>query len=249
MSENVIKQAAERIKAAKLAIAYTGAGISLESGVPTFRGSSDSVWNNYDPEDIEISHFLSNPRKSWKTINECFYAFLKENEIKPNTAHKVLAQMEAKGLVKSVITQNIDCLHQAAGSQDVIEFHGTTGTVSCTKCGKKYPVAEVNLAQEVPSCPACGGLLKPDFVFFGEGIPTEAYTRSFDLARDADLCIVVGTTGTVMPAAMIPMTVHQHGGTIIEVNPDESAITPYADIFIKTGAVDAFTRLAQELGL
>ncbi len=243
-----IAEAARLIKKSKHAIAFTGAGISLESGVPTFRGSGSSIWSKYDPDDIEIGRFLSNPKKSWNTIRACFYDFMKDKDIRPNKAHIVLANLEREGVVKTIVTQNIDALHQKAGATDVIEFHGTTATISCTKCGMTYKSEGVDLSADIPSCPQCGGLLKPDFVFFGEGIPEKAYTASFEHARTADLCIVVGTSAQVMPAGMIPVIVHQHGGKVIEVNPAESAFTKdYTDVFIHAEAVDAFTQLEEAL--
>lgn len=243
-----ITRAAQAIRNAKHAIAFTGAGISLESGIPTFRGSGSSIWNNYDPDDIEIGNFTNRPAKCWVTIKACFYDFMTEKDIRPNKAHEVLAQLERDGLLKAVVTQNIDALHQMAGSKNVIEFHGTTASISCMKCGLQRPAKEVDLTPATPKCPKCGGLLKPDFVFFGEGIPTDAYQRSMEHAEKADLCIVVGSSGVVMPAAMIPAIVHRHGGTIIEINPSTTSLTDSCtDIHIASGAVDAFTALEEAL--
>lgn len=243
-----IKRAADLIRNSKCTIAFTGAGISLESGVPTFRGGPDSIWSRYSLSDIDIDNFTMNPAKSWHTIKECFYLFMSRNDVHPNKAHQVLARLEADGLLRAIVTQNIDCLHQMAGSKRVIEFHGTIGTASCVKCGRKVKASDIDLGADVPRCQHCGGVMKPDFVFFGEAIPTDAYTQSVDLARgEADLCIVVGTSGTVMPAAMIPQFVRQRGGKVIEVNPEPSALTRIADVFLPMGAVQAFTLLEQEL--
>ncbi len=243
-----IAEAARLIKESKHAIAFTGAGISLESGIPTFRGSGeDNIWNKYDPNDIEISHFNANPKKSWNTIKACFYYFMADKDIKPNKAHEVLAKLEIEGILKCVVTQNIDGLHQSAGSKAVYEFHGTTASASCQKCGHKVLASEIDLSQEVPSCPQCSGILKPDFVFFGEGIPEEALNGSFGEAEIADLCIVVGTSGVVMPAAMIPVYVKRNGGKVIEISPERTEITKLADVFIQSGAVDAFSALEKAL--
>ncbi len=247
MADNLIKRAADILRSAQCAIAFTGAGVSYESGIPTFRGGEGSVWSQYDPEDIDIEHFLSNPSKSWKTIKACFYSFMERKDIKPNKAHIVLSRLEKSGLLKAVITQNIDGLHQEAGSEHVIEFHGTTKTASCIKCHHQIPSSEIDMNADVPLCPKCGGLLKPDFVFFGEGIPEKALDESFDLADKADVCIVVGTSGVVMPAAMIPIKVKQHGGRLIEISPDNTELTKYADVHIHLGAVDAFSQLEKEL--
>lgn len=243
-----ICETARLIASAKRIMAFTGAGISLESGVPTFRGDGNSVWSKYDPDDIDIENFVANPKKSWRTIKACFYDFMREKDIKPNKAHIVLAELEKAGKLEAIVTQNIDGLHQKAGSRNVIEFHGTTATMTCTKCGSQYGSEEVDMSKEIPTCPRCGGILKPDFVFFGEGIPEAALTASFDLAKRADLCIVVGTSGVVMPAGMIPIMVHENGGKVVEVNPTKSQITDsYSDIFIGRSAVEAFTELEAAL--
>lgn len=243
-----IKCAADLIRRSSCAIAFTGAGISLESGVPTFRGDKDSIWSRYSLNDIDIDNFMANPAKSWRTIKDCFYIFMRRNDVRPNKAHQVLARLESDGYVEAVITQNIDCLHQMAGSKRVIEFHGSIGTASCVMCGKKVKSDSLDLEAAVPTCPVCGGIMKPDFVFFGEAIPSDAYSESFDLARNrADLCIVVGTSGEVMPAAMIPQLVKSRGGSVIEVNPKPSEITRLADVSIPMGAVETFGLLESEI--
>lgn len=247
-TDTYIDKAAKLIANASHAIVFSGAGISLESGIPTFRGATNGIWAKYDPDDIEISNFMRDPAKSWKTIKACFYDFIKDKDIQPNIAHRVIADLQKAGIVKAIITQNIDSLHQRAGATDVIEFHGTTATASCTKCGHSIPAGEVDFTAPTPSCPKCKGLLKPDFVFFGEGIPRKALDDSFDHAAKADLCIVVGTSAQVMPAGMIPINVKRAGGKVIEINPQKSAVTDaYSDVFIPLPAVDAFTRLAEAL--
>ncbi len=245
--EDNIKQAADILRNSNCSIAFTGAGISYESGIPTFRGGQNSIWSKYDQNDIEIEHFFSNPSKSWNTIKACFYSFMEGKDIKPNKAHLVLARLEKSGLLKAVITQNIDGLHQEAGSEEVIELHGTTKTLSCVKCNNQIKSSQFDMAESVPTCGLCGGLLKPDFVFFGEQLPEKALNDSFYLAENADVCIVVGTSGVVMPAAMVPVKVKQHGGKIIEISPDTTSLTKYADVHIHLGAVEAFSQLEKEL--
>ena len=245
-----ITKAAEAIRAAKYAIAFTGAGISVESGVPPFRGAENAVWQKYDPSCLELDYFYAHPDKVWPAINEIFYNFMFKTEIKPNMAHHVLAKMEANGMLKCIVTQNIDFLHQEAGSKTVYEFHGTAGRVVCTKCDYTTRPQDMDLNVMPPKCPKCGALLKPDFVFFGEGIPSETYQNSFDASQKADVVIVVGTTGEVMPAGMIPINAKRHGATIIEVNPSHSAFTDrYTDIYIPMKAGEAFAILGRELGL
>ncbi len=247
-----IERAANALRNAKYAIAFTGAGISVESGVPPFRGAENAVWSKYDPQCLDIDYFYSHPLESWQAIKEIFYNFMFKTEIKPNAAHKVLALMEQQGLLKCVVTQNIDFLHQEAGSHNVMEFHGTAGRVVCTsdKCHYTIQPQDMDLNNIPPHCPQCGALLKPDFVFFGEGIPTNAFQKSFDAAENADVVLVVGTTAEVMPAGMIPIKAKQHGATIIEVNPSASALTTrFTDIHIQAKAGEAFSLLATELGL
>ncbi|MBP5365691.1 MAG: NAD-dependent deacylase [Bacteroidales bacterium] len=250
MNQESIKKAAEAIKNARYGIAFTGAGISVESGVPPFRGSANSVWAKYDPQLLDIDYFYAHPAESWKAINEIFLNFMFKHEIHPNTAHYALAEYERLGYVKCVITQNIDILHQQAGSRNVYEYHGTAGRIRCTKCDFTTTPDKIDLAALPPKCPKCGALLKPDFIFFGEGIPAEAYQGSASAAMQADVCIVVGTTGEVMPAGMIPITVKRHGGTIIEVNPTHSAFTDsVTDIYLDGKAGEVFEALNKELGV
>lgn len=245
-----IQKAATAIKNANYVMAFTGAGISVESGVPPFRGAENSVWSKYNPEILQLDYFYSHPDLVWPAIKEIFYNFMFKSEIKPNAAHIVLARMESKGMLKCIVTQNIDYLHQEAGSRNVYEFHGTAGRVVCTGCDYSIVPQQMNLDVLPPRCPKCGKLLKPDFVFFGEGIPSDAYEGSFRAADKADVVIVVGTTGEVMPAGMVPIRAKQHGAIIIEINPTSSAFTErFTDIHIATGAVEAFTKLSAELNL
>lgn len=247
MYDKEIQQAADLLRNAKHAIAFTGAGISVESGVPPFRGSENSVWNNYDPQTLEISYFYDHPDKSWPAIKEIFYNFLDKDDIKPNDAHILLAKLEQQGIIKSVITQNIDCLHQLAGTKNIYEFHGTAGRVICTHCNFSTPSKDLDMSIMPPRCPKCNHLLKPDFIFFGEGIPRKAYEGSFSEADAADVVLVIGTTGEVMPAAMVPHEAKRHGAKIIEVNPNRTTVTnSLTDVYIGLKAGD-FARAIQPL--
>ncbi|MCW3804928.1 SIR2 family NAD-dependent protein deacylase [Plebeiibacterium marinum] len=233
----MIKKAADIIKNSSNCIAFTGAGISVESGIPPFRGES-GIWNRYDPELLDLGYFHSRPAKSWEAIREIFYDFF--TEARPNDAHLVLAKLEEKGVLKAVVTQNIDNLHFEAGSKEVYEFHGNSQQLKCIKCGSMYPAKEVNLKMIPPKCKKCGGVLKPDFIFFGEEIPPVAYSKSFDAARKADVVIVIGSTGEVMPACNVPFEAKRNGAVIIEVNPGESNFThQITDVHIKMNAGEA----------
>lgn len=240
-----LKKAAQFLKSAKYAVAFTGAGISVESGIPPFRGS-DGLWSKYDPIVLDIGYFHNNTVAAWKVIKELFYDFF--GKASPNPAHKTLAQWEQTGLLKSVITQNIDNLHQEAGSKIVYEFHGTASNMICLDCSSKYPSEEVNLKKLPPKCKKCDGVLKPDFIFFGEGIPEEANIRSFQAAEKCDIFIVIGTTGEVMPASMLPATAKNKGAKIIEINPQVSHFTHHlTDVHLEGKAGEVLPLLNETL--
>jgi len=239
--------AARLIKKAERVTGFTGAGISVESGIPPFRGE-DGLWSKYDPGCLEINYFYAHSIEAWDVIREIFYDFF--GIAQPNAAHKGLAVMEEKGLLQTVITQNIDNLHQEAGSKEVYEFHGNSKYLICLECGHRYHVSEVDLVQRPPSCAECNGLLKPDFVFFGEPIPEEAHTRAKHEAQVSDVFILIGTTGEVMPASFIPPLAKQNGATIIELNIEPSNYTQQiTDIFLRAKATEAMTRLVEALEL
>lgn len=244
-TERALERAADLIRSSRSMIAFTGAGISVESGVPPFRGEG-GVWGKYDPSLLEIGRFRRDPAASWQVIREVFYASF--GVAQPNAAHRILAAWEATGRLDFLVTQNIDGLHRAAGSKRLAEFHGAMDEFVCTVCGARRPASRALLETLPPACPACGGLLKPDFVFFGEGIPCKAYEDSFAAAERADLCLVIGSTGLVYPAASVPITVSGRGGRLIEIDPGLTEFTDMADAHIGLGASEAMTRLDALLG-
>lgn len=229
------------IKNSKYAIGFTGAGISVESGIPPFTGAG-GLWNKYDPKFIELSFFYSNPKKSWEEMRKIFFNSM--GTALPNKAHKVFAELEKKNIVKGIVTQNIDGLHQLAGSKNVVEFHGTINTLACIDCDLRYKTSEIDLLQDIPKCPSCNGILKPDFVFYGEGINKINYDRANDMAVKADVVIVVGTAGQVMPACYIPFISKKCGAKIIEINTLESAFTAQiTDYYFPVKATEFFLEL------
>ncbi|MCD4729912.1 MAG: NAD-dependent deacylase [Bacteroidales bacterium] len=245
MEDVQLHKAAEAIRHSDFTIAFTGAGISVESGIPPFRGEN-GIWSKYDPSTLELGFFYENPKESWEVIKQLFYDFF--GDAQSNIAHQVLAQMEKEGMLNCVITQNIDNLHQQAGSKVVHEFHGNSQKLLCVKCRKYYVPADINLDKLPPKCFNCDGLIKPDFVFFGEGIPTEAYKNSVDAASKADVVIIIGSTGEVMPAAQIPYHAKQNGATIIEVNPGVSNFTnSITDIYLEGKATEVMGELKEVL--
>lgn len=240
-----ISRAAEIIKASRSTIAMTGAGISVESGIAPFRGPG-GIWTKHDPEKFDKGYFRRNPGESWELIKMLFYEHM--GKAKPNPAHLALADMEDKGLLDAVITQNIDNLHQDAGSRNVYEFHGTLRLLDCLKCRNKHPHDAVSLETLPPACPDCGGVLKPDIVFFGEPIPEDVNRAAVDHAGKADVMLVIGTTGEIMPASRLPLIAQNAGATIIEVNVQPSAYTPTTtDIFLQGRAGEILSLLAKTL--
>ncbi len=247
MVQNNVQKAADLILHSEHVTGFTGAGVSVESGIPPFRGE-DGLWEKYDPGILDLDFFYSNPEKSWSVIKEIFYEFF--GKAKPNNAHKALAELEDMGLLKSVITQNIDNLHQEAGSQVVYEFHGNSKKMVCTNCDSNYDVSNEILRGNPPKCPQCGSLLKPDFIFFGETIPEYAYKKSVEEAQNADVFIVIGTTGEVVPASLIPQMAKENGTKIIEVNPTPSLYTgQMTDIFLQGRAGEKMKELADQVKL
>jgi NAD-dependent deacetylase len=246
-AENIASPVAEAvalIRSARCLTAFTGAGISVESGIPPFRGPG-GLWGKYDPRTLELDFFLSHPQEAWPVIREIFYDNF--GRARPNRAHVVLADWETRGMLRALVTQNIDNLHHAAGSRNIIEFHGNSRQLLCLGCGTRVDASPSLLAVLPPRC-ACGGMYKPDFIFFGEGIPPRAYARSEEAARRSDVMMVVGSTGEVFPAALVPRWASEAGAKIIEVNPEPSAFTnALADIRIPLKAGEAFGLLEEEL--
>lgn len=244
MYEDLYRLASKWISESRHLVVFTGAGVSVESGIPTFRGE-DGLWNKYNPIFLETNYFLTHPKKSWSLIKEIFYDFF--GQAKPNDAHHVLAEMEKKGYIKSIITQNIDNLHQEAGSKNVLEFHGTSQTLTCVSCNSKYN--STNLLESIPPyCPKCNGLLKPDFVFFSEPIPQEVLSESIKEASLADVFLLIGTTGEIMPASTIPYIAEKNRAKFIEINIEESKYTnSIVDIFLKGKASEVLLKLKEFL--
>jgi len=222
MLSDPIERAADILSRAKSVVALTGAGISVESGIPPFRGKG-GLWERMDPMEVaHIDAFMENPGRVWNLLIKDMKTVL--DKARPNRAHTGLVDLERLGKLATVITQNVDGLHQAAGSGDVIEFHGNFAWQRCMECGQIRRTAEVDLARIPPQCD-CGGILRPDCVFFGEMIPTEAMVRSQQISSGCDVMLVVGTSATVQPAASMPFIARDNGARIIEINPEPSPLT------------------------
>jgi NAD-dependent deacetylase len=222
MTSSEIQRAARDLSQAQEAIALTGAGISVESGIPDFR-SATGLWSKYDPEEYaSIEAFLADPRKVWEMLAEMMVLV---SQATPNPGHVSLTHLEQMAKLHAVITQNVDGLHQAAGSRHVIEFHGSSNTLSCLSCGYGTGRESLSLGQLPPVCPQCSSILKPDVVFFGEPIPWKAHQEAMAWARRCDLLLVIGTSAMVYPAAGIPTTAKECGAKIIEINLEPTPLT------------------------
>lgn len=242
-----INKAAELIIKLRNICALTGAGISVESGIPPFRGQG-GVWDKFDPfEYAHIDSFMKNPAKVWNVLLKEMKQTL--DKAKPNKAHMALVDLESLGLLKTIITQNIDGLHQASGSSDVIEFHGNFANLSCLNCNKAFKMSEIDIRSMPPKCD-CGGHIRPNCVFFGENIPFEALKRSHEAAVSCKIMLVIGTSATVQPAASIPITAKKAGAIIIEINPEKTALSSgISDIFIQGRASIMMTDLLKAIKL
>ena len=235
-----VRQAAELLKSARRGLALTGAGVSAESGIPTFRGP-DGLWKQFDPVKVaSIEYFMADPSAYWTVSKDRGRVAL---AARPNPGHHALAALEAAGHVAVVVTQNTDGLHQESGSRNVIEIHGSGRTVQCLDCGTREPRGDVQARLDVempPRCKVCGGsLLKPTVVLFGEPVPPAAVTKAFALAREADVVLVVGSSLLVYPAADIPLVALRSGARMIVINAEPTPFDELAEIVIhgRSGAV------------
>lgn len=232
-----MSELAQLLRQRQPCVVLTGAGISTESGIPDFR-SAGGIWAKYDPmEYATIDAFARDPEKVWE-----FYALrlgvLAEAE--PNAGHRALAELERRGLVRAIVTQNIDGLHQRAGSREVIEVHGSVRSATCLECQSETP-----LDRPAPRCPRCGAIMKPGVVMFGELLPEAAMARATELARRAGLLLVVGSTLEVYPVAGLPDETLSSGGALAIVNRGPTAYDERADLKVDGGAGETLVTLVE----
>lgn len=244
----LIKEIARIIKQKKHMVAFTGAGISVEAGIPAFRGGQ-GLWEKYDPmEYAEIDAFHRYPEKVWTMLREMGDLILRAE---PSPAHKALGALEKAGLLDAVITQNVDGLHQMAGNSNVIEYHGNHRWLICEDCPTRVAYTAQNASiLPYPRCDRCGQSLKPDVVFFGEQIPPKAMIAANHQATTCKVLMIIGTSGVVYPAADIPFIARSNGATIVEVNvsptPFTSSVTEH---LLEGGASTILPAIIEELGL
>jgi NAD-dependent deacetylase len=242
--DTLLDKAARIVRKAKSVVALTGAGISVESGVPAFRGTQ-GLWEKYDPmEFAHIDALRAHPEKVWRMLRELQTIV---EGARPNPAHLSLAEMEKMGHLRAIITQNIDHLHQDAGSRYVIEFHGSGHQMVCMSCGERLPRHQVDLGRLPPRC-LCGGVMKPDVVFFGEPIPWRALIQAQEESKHCNVMVVVGTSAVVAPACDMPYLAREQGAQVIEINTEETPLTSsVTHLFLKGSAGEILTRLVERL--
>jgi NAD-dependent deacetylase len=242
---------AELMREADRVVALTGAGISVPSGIPDFRSPGTGLWENVNPMEVaHIDAFRRDPRRFWQFYGERFQTL---DDKRPNRAHEVLAELERAGILDAVITQNIDRLHERAGSRELVEVHGTIAHSSCLGCGAQYPLDDVRSrhaadAHGVPRCD-CGEPLKPDVVLFGEYLPVDAIAKADQLAAAADLMLCVGSSLEVYPVAELPLRTLANGGRIAILTKGPTPLDAHAAVRLNGDIVDELEALAGELAL
>ena len=228
---------AEQLKQAKKIVFVTGAGISQESGIPTFRGN-DGLWRNYNAMQLAtIDAFYDNPKLVWEWDNE-----RRQNifTAEPNLGHKAIAELENFSEVV-ILTQNIDGLHQIAGSSKVLELHGSVVKIKCTVCNYKDEI--LTEFSDIPPLCTCGNILRPDVVWFGEGLPQDVWEEAITHANSCDIMIIAGTSLVVSPANTLPIYAKQNNAILVEINPDETIMTEDMDISIRSTSATALPEL------
>ena len=250
MDEN-IHQVADMIARAKKVVVFTGAGISTESGIPDFRGPG-GLWTKYDPDDFTIDKFLGSHatrKKMWQRLRE---GGLMEDAM-PNAAHYAIVDLEKMGKLSSLVTQNVDNLHQKAGSNPALirELHGNMQMLVCLNCSERYPIAMVKEkhadSDNVPTCEYCRGILKPDVIFFGEALPQQTLTQAMREAEECDLMMVIGSSLVVYPAAYVPVQAKQAGADLVIINKGPTEQDHQADVRIDAAAGETMTKIINRI--
>ncbi|MBU6282175.1 NAD-dependent protein deacylase [bacterium] len=245
----VFAAAAAALARARHAIALTGAGLSVESGIPPFRGPG-GLWTRHGEPPLDgWQRFLADPKAFWESrlrpagpMRELARAV---DAARPNPGHEAFVDLERMGVLRCLVTQNIDGLHGRAGQRELAEIHGNARLVRCIECTSRWPREEIPTEVLPPLCPHCGGLVKVDTVSFGEPIPADVLRRSMEEAERADCIVVAGTSATVHPAASLPHAVLGRRGVVIEVNPHESELSPLATFVLRGPAGETMPRLVR----
>lgn len=248
-----VEDAARLIVESTYTVALVGAGLSVESGIPTFRGPG-GLWTRLgEPSMNGFQDFVRDPVEWWRQQEDAAADPARTefreaiDRARPNPGHYALAEMEGMGILKMTITQNVDDLHFAAGSRSVAEIHGNRTKLRCIGCETRWPRDGTTFESHPPRCPECGGLVKYDTVMFGEPVPSEVLATCFKETEKCDCMIVAGTSATVYPAARFPESVKSNGGILIEANPNETPLTSRSDVVLRGPTGETLPRLAQRL--
>ncbi len=240
MLDQVIKVARD----CERCVVLTGAGISAESGVPTFRGK-EGLWGKFRPEELAtMEAFMANPQIVWE-----WYNWRREliSEVKPNPGHYAIVEMENIFDHFTLITQNVDDLHRIAGSKNIIELHGNINKNKCLKCSEPFPDDQIISPDVIPACPKCGGQIRPDVVWFGEMLNADTIQKAFDESSKADLFLSIGTSAIVQPAASLPVEAKRSQATLIEINVNNTSLTSIVDFFIAEPSGEFLPKLVEGL--
>ncbi len=249
--EKKTDQVAGMIAKAGKVVVFTGAGISTESGIPDFRGPG-GLWTKYDPDDFTIDKFLGDHatrKKMWERLREGGFM----DDAQPNAAHYAIVELEKMGKLSALVTQNVDNLHQRAGSNpDLIrELHGNMQRLICLNCGRRYPISLLKEryadSENAPACDHCRGILKPDVIFFGEALPQQTLLQALREAGECDLMLVIGSTLVVYPAAYVPVQAKQAGADLVIINKGATEQDHIADVRIDAPAGETMTKILERL--
>jgi len=245
---DLIQRAAQLIFSAEYAIALTGAGVSVESGIRPFRGPGGIWTEKGEPPMNGYRRFMADPKAYWeKRSRPGRSGGSRYREAKPNPGHNALAELEEMRHLKWLITQNVDNLHFEAGSRNVLEIHGNSRKLRCTSCNARFPREGFDFSELPPKCPVCGGMVKGDTVMFGEPIPSDVLSRCFEESQRSDCMLIVGTSAVVHPAASLPLIVKRNGGVLIEVNPHETELSGICDVCIGAPSGESLPELVSEI--
>lgn len=240
----MLEQVAEIIRHAQRGVVLTGAGMSAESGVPTFRGD-EGLWAKFRPEDLaSMDAFIANSKLVWE-----WYRWRRDliRQVKPNPGHFALAELARWIPDFTLVTQNVDGLHRMAGSERLLEIHGNILNNKCVDCDRAIELDDEIDPKQIPTCPQCGGKIRPDVVWFGEMLPEETIQEAFEAAERADIFLSVGTSALVHPAATLPVVAKRHGAILVEVNPDETPLTGLADYYFPAKSGELLPELVEML--
>lgn len=243
-------RASQLIKEAQSAVALSGAGISTPSGIPDFRTAGSGLWTRFNPLEVaSLSAFRYHPRRFYEWLRPLASHML---SAQPNPAHQALAELESSGYIQAVITQNIDTLHQRAGSQNVLEVHGTFESLTCSTCFSQLKTGEEVLKNfieggEIPRCPQCGEILKPDVVLFGEQLPAKIWQQARNISRGCDVMLVLGSSLTVFPVSDLPESALQYGAKLIIINQMETHLDQAAEVVIHGDLEEILPKIKERL--